>query len=300
MCACEWRAGDRQATTAAEGADEGQPSPVISFPKALSQVEPQAPGAPPPRSSQAFRCNAAALNSRLPGAPPATRMQHSSGDDKERVSDGLENMSSNDVKKVVDGALCHLCPLILKTHYIWRGIQEIMDEEMDEDVIVKAVDCSNQSEVCATWLFIVLNWIYPLSIGEKYQFVQWIQDQLSFKNHTLLNTSDRFILLAYKRLSDMHICNELFFPAIFGFIQSINRFKLCKVRSVQFGQKGIPYLNTYDGRTIRYPDPLIKANDTIKIDLETNKIMDFIKLYLPFHGLHQVIYLVRLNVSTNS
>ena len=35
--------------------------------------------------------------------------------------------------------------------------------------------------------------------------------------------------------------------------------------------------STYDGRTIRYPDPLIKANDTIKIDLETNKIMDFIK-----------------------
>jgi ribosomal protein S4E len=78
------------------------------------------------------------------------------------------------------------------------------------------------------------------------------------------------------------------------------QFKLYKVRSVQFGQKGIPYLNTYDGHTIRYPDPLIKANDTIKIDLETNKIMDFIKLYLPFHGLHQVIYLVRLNVSTNS
>ncbi|KAG1327674.1 putative 40S ribosomal protein S4-3 [Cocos nucifera] len=55
------------------------------------------------------------------------------------------------------------------------------------------------------------------------------------------------------------------------------KFKLCKVRSVQFGQKGIPYLNTYDGRTIRYPDPLIKANDTIKLDLETNKIVDFIK-----------------------
>lgn len=55
------------------------------------------------------------------------------------------------------------------------------------------------------------------------------------------------------------------------------QFKLCKVRSVQFGQKGIPYLNTYDGRTIRYPDPLIKANDTIKLDLENNKITDFIK-----------------------
>ncbi|MBA0750854.1 hypothetical protein Gogos_002237 [Gossypium gossypioides] len=55
------------------------------------------------------------------------------------------------------------------------------------------------------------------------------------------------------------------------------KFKLCKVRSVQFGQKGIPYLNTYDGRTIRYPDPLIKANDTVKLDLESNKIVDFIK-----------------------
>ncbi|OMO63860.1 Ribosomal protein S4e [Corchorus capsularis] len=55
------------------------------------------------------------------------------------------------------------------------------------------------------------------------------------------------------------------------------KFKLCKVRSVQFGQKGIPYLNTYDGRTLRYPDPLIKPNDTIKLDLESNKIVDFIK-----------------------
>ncbi|KAL5657554.1 hypothetical protein ACJX0J_030717, partial [Zea mays] len=49
------------------------------------------------------------------------------------------------------------------------------------------------------------------------------------------------------------------------------------VEANMFGQKGIPYLNTYDGRTIRYPDPLIKANNTIKIDLETNKIMDCIK-----------------------
>ncbi|KAF7053851.1 hypothetical protein CFC21_061671 [Triticum aestivum] len=30
---------------------------------------------------------------------------------------------------------------------IWRGIQEIMDEKLDENAIVKAVDCSNQSEV---------------------------------------------------------------------------------------------------------------------------------------------------------
>ena len=30
---------------------------------------------------------------------------------------------------------------------IWRGIQEIMEEKMDENAIVKAVDCSDQSEV---------------------------------------------------------------------------------------------------------------------------------------------------------
>ncbi|PWZ13693.1 40S ribosomal protein S4 [Zea mays] len=56
-------------------------------------------------------------------------------------------------------------------------------------------------------------------------------------------------------------------------------FRLHPIRDedAKFGQKGIPYLNTYDDRTILYPDPLIKANDTIKIDLETNKIMDFIK-----------------------
>ncbi|PHT51660.1 40S ribosomal protein S4 [Capsicum baccatum] len=55
------------------------------------------------------------------------------------------------------------------------------------------------------------------------------------------------------------------------------KFNLCKVYSVQFGQKEISYLNTYDRRTIRYPDPLIKANDTIKLDLESNKIVHFIK-----------------------
>ncbi|KAL8113987.1 hypothetical protein AgCh_021047 [Apium graveolens] len=56
-----------------------------------------------------------------------------------------------------------------------------------------------------------------------------------------------------------------------------SKFKLCKIRFMQFGQKGIQYINTYDGRTIRYPDHLIKANDTIKLDLEAHKIADFIK-----------------------
>jgi small subunit ribosomal protein S4e len=53
-------------------------------------------------------------------------------------------------------------------------------------------------------------------------------------------------------------------------------YKLCKVRKVAIGNKGVPYIITHDGRTIRYPDPAIKANDTIKFDLEQNKITDFV------------------------
>jgi small subunit ribosomal protein S4e len=49
------------------------------------------------------------------------------------------------------------------------------------------------------------------------------------------------------------------------------------VRKIFVGTKGIPHLVTHDARTIRYPDPLIKVNDTIQIDLETGKITDFIK-----------------------
>jgi len=55
------------------------------------------------------------------------------------------------------------------------------------------------------------------------------------------------------------------------------KFKLCKVKKVALGAKGIPYVVTHDGRTIRFPDPAIKKFDTIKIDLETGKIVDTIK-----------------------
>eukprot|EP00894_Picocystis_sp_ML_P005052 jgi/Pico_ML_1/55569/g1237.t2 len=41
--------------------------------------------------------------------------------------------------------------------------------------------------------------------------------------------------------------------------------------------KGIPCIITHDGRTVRYPDPLIKANDTVVLDIETGKIKDFVK-----------------------
>jgi small subunit ribosomal protein S4e len=55
------------------------------------------------------------------------------------------------------------------------------------------------------------------------------------------------------------------------------KYKLCKVRNFEIRVKGVPHITTFDGRTIRYPDPLIKANDTVKILLETGKVVEFIK-----------------------
>jgi len=71
-------------------------------------------------------------------------------------------------------------------------------------------------------------------------------------------------------------------------------FKLCRVVRVSKAKKAtigrnpfqhgvsaaIPYIVTHDGRTIRYPDPLIKVNDTIKFDYTTNKILEYIKFEL--------------------
>jgi len=55
------------------------------------------------------------------------------------------------------------------------------------------------------------------------------------------------------------------------------KYKLCKVKKVAVGTHGIPYVNTHDGRTIRYPDPRIKLHDTVVYEIETGKIIDFIK-----------------------
>ncbi|KAL3146411.1 40S ribosomal protein S4 [Trebouxia sp. C0010 RCD-2024] len=57
-------------------------------------------------------------------------------------------------------------------------------------------------------------------------------------------------------------------------------YKLCKVKRQQFGKAGVPYIATHDGRTIRYPDPDIKVNDTIMLDIETGKPKEFIKFEL--------------------
>jgi len=54
-------------------------------------------------------------------------------------------------------------------------------------------------------------------------------------------------------------------------------YKLLKVKAIKKGLKGIPYCVTHDGRTIKYPDPDIKVNDTARFDFASGKILDHIK-----------------------
>ena len=58
---------------------------------------------------------------------------------------------------------------------------------------------------------------------------------------------------------------------------SAAQFKLARVKSLAMSAKKVPYVVTHDGRTIRYPDPLIKVNDTIKLNLKTGEVMEYLK-----------------------
>lgn len=65
--------------------------------------------------------------------------------------------------------------------------------------------------------------------------------------------------------------------AVHRIVAAEAKFKLCRVRRLIIGDTAIPYLTTHDGRVIRFPDPRIKVNDTIKIALETGKIVDHVR-----------------------
>jgi len=54
------------------------------------------------------------------------------------------------------------------------------------------------------------------------------------------------------------------------------KFKLCKVVNKYLGAGGQPYVATSDKRVFRFPDPLINMHDTIKVDLESKKILDIV------------------------
>lgn len=55
-----------------------------------------------------------------------------------------------------------------------------------------------------------------------------------------------------------------------------SKFKLCKVTLKGTGSNGTPFITTNDGRTVRFPDPLIKTNDTVKYNFESGAVTKFV------------------------
>lgn len=55
------------------------------------------------------------------------------------------------------------------------------------------------------------------------------------------------------------------------------QYKLGRVNQCRMGNKGVMSVVLHDGRTIRYPDPVIKVNDTVMVDISTNKITQSLK-----------------------
>lgn len=68
-------------------------------------------------------------------------------------------------------------------------------------------------------------------------------------------------------------------------------FKLCRVQKIATGSKAVvgsnpflngknsavPYITTHDGRTVKYPDPHVRVNDTVVLDIASGKVTGYAK-----------------------
>jgi len=67
-------------------------------------------------------------------------------------------------------------------------------------------------------------------------------------------------------------------------------FKLCKIKNKVLGKNKIPYIVTHDGRTIRFPHPDIKKNDTVKVSSVVRSLFLYENNY--------IYYSLQLNLTT--
>jgi len=54
-------------------------------------------------------------------------------------------------------------------------------------------------------------------------------------------------------------------------------FKVCRVSNVSYAPDRTPFIATHDGRTIRYPDPNIRTDDSVVVDLKSGKVKEFVR-----------------------
>merc|ERR1719361_1951113 len=64
-------------------------------------------------------------------------------------------------------------------------------------------------------------------------------------------------------------------------LHRINReeaaYKLCRIQKTFISANKIPVAVTHDGRTLRYPDPDVKVNDSVRVEVTTGKMLDYVK-----------------------
>ncbi len=67
-------------------------------------------------------------------------------------------------------------------------------------------------------------------------------------------------------------------------------FKLCRVQKKAIGPNKVCYFVTHDGRTLRYIDPSVEMNDTVKLNLEDNTVSEHFKMKV-----NNVVYVMNGN-----
>jgi small subunit ribosomal protein S4e len=55
------------------------------------------------------------------------------------------------------------------------------------------------------------------------------------------------------------------------------KYKLARIKRKSVGPNKVPYIVTHDGRTIRYPNPEIDNFDTVKVEVATGTVTEWVK-----------------------
>merc|ERR1712210_127364 len=53
--------------------------------------------------------------------------------------------------------------------------------------------------------------------------------------------------------------------------------KLCRINKIGVAAKGVPFVVTHDARTIRYPNPDIKVNASVIVDIESGAVTEHVR-----------------------
>merc|ERR1712005_88562 len=112
----------------------------------------------------------------------------------------------------------------------------------------------------------------PHKLRECLPLVLILRNRLKY---ALTNKEVQKILMQRLVKVDGKVRTDVNYPV--GFMDVISLDKSDEHFRLMYDAKGVPNITTHDGRTIRYPDPLAKMHDVVKVDLATGKATDMLK-----------------------